>query len=1108
MLVFEIGAGDLLDNYKHPRITPETPYLAGSGASWPIYQASEADPEAGYQLYPREILFELPADLHPSGYLLEIEYLVIAPRYPHLRASINGFETDLYLNPRASQSGEIRLLSGLHTTIYADGTLRTVLPPGCVHEGINRLTLTAVDGEEVLFIDNLDRITRLDRMANGAGLIYQSIRLTEAESIEVSVQIVPTVLYREEKGELLNRIDGIVNWNRGSAPFTVLIDGVSYEIEPEPTHWGQSRFSVWTSVKDEVFECQVLGFTGRMKRARKWTVYMATHSHTDIGYTHRQIEVAERQNRNLDSALKFIAAGDLFSYHLDSVWPLESYTESRSQTQRKQLSEQMQAGHIHAAQNYADLLTHFAALEDLIHNQTLGQKMLSMYGVSSKLAAVVDVASITQALPDVLSRAGVRYLIHANNQDHGPFRLNGRLNTRCPFWWQGPAGGKVLYWLAKMYCELRKVCGSPPVLSSAERGLNTWLSEYERDDYLPDAVLLYGQEADNTDIDPQPNRFVQLWNDTYVYPKLLPTDPTHFFEHIEERWGEQLETVTGDGGAYWEDGVITSLQETLQARQAQADLPAAEQLDALAALHDATLQTPAGFYDQAWHELLLYDEHTWGAFLSVTDSDAILQKDQWDVKKAFAATAQQKAKQLLHAAASRNSLQWNTRAREVVVYNPHNFTMTSDCNVEIALHEGIFDGDTRVPFREVSRTATQKVIQFSTTLEGFSYRRFQLRPAPEPQKPFPAQIRGLVMLETPHYQVHVDADRARILQITDLESGQSLLSSQGAGSLVYVTGGEGSRITSNQADLPDAELTLHDGFQLHEGLLVQDALGSTLTLKGQHFSGPLTFTLHLPENQKAVLLDYQYSKTPTLSRESAYVQFDLADIETIKSDAQIGWVDWETDTLPGACQEWLPLQTGILKTGGIPTLIASPDIPLFCIGDVVRGHWPVKKDQRTGPVCSYLLNNYWHTNYLGKQGGNFHFRYLIASGNHLTEAEAHRIGWATRRPLYAHRISFQDFREELPVYQDPRQGYLLKVTGDVHVRTMQVQDDLLTLRLQSITSHPQTAHIELPDVPQTVHLTDLHGGFLQEIPTHSPRIAVSLPALDLVTLKIHLRRKR
>jgi len=69
---------------------------------------------------------------------------------------------------------------------------------------------------------------------------------------------------------------------------------------------------------------------GTFRRRRKWTVYVTPHAHTDIGYTHRQWEVAERLCRNLDTALDWLAseagaAQPSFAYHLDAGWTLETY---------------------------------------------------------------------------------------------------------------------------------------------------------------------------------------------------------------------------------------------------------------------------------------------------------------------------------------------------------------------------------------------------------------------------------------------------------------------------------------------------------------------------------------------------------------------------------------------------------------------------------------------------------------------------------------------------------------------------------------------------------------------------------------------------------------
>ena len=108
--------------------------------------------------------------------------------------------------------------------------------------------------------------------------------------------------------------------------------------------------------------------------------------------------------------------------------------------------------------------------------------------------------------------------------------------------------------------------------------------EYERPEYIPDAVLLYGQEADNTDLDPQPADFIRRWNQMYAYPQLIPSSVSDFFHYVETGFGESFPSVRGDGGAYWEDGVGSHIASTSAVRTAQAALPAAETLHSLAAL--------------------------------------------------------------------------------------------------------------------------------------------------------------------------------------------------------------------------------------------------------------------------------------------------------------------------------------------------------------------------------------------------------------------------------------------------------------------------------------------------------------------------------------------
>ncbi len=107
--------------------------------------------------------------------------------------------------------------------------------------------------------------------------------------------------------------------------------------------------------------------------------------------------------------------------------------------------------------------------------------------------------------------------------------------------------------------------------------------------------------------------------------------------------------------------------------------------------------------------------------------------------------------------------------------------------------------------------------------------------------------------------------------------------------------------------------------------------------------------------------------------------------------------------------------------------ISSPNVPLFCIGDVVQGNWPKELNLTGSRIFSYVLNNYWNTNYKASQGGQVSFSYSITSKESISKEEAYRLGWESRQPLYSHRISFQDFRDTKKPYDKNDKGTLATI---------------------------------------------------------------------------------
>jgi hypothetical protein len=343
-LVWFIGSShgrspELVDNYKEPTSLGDVVWKAAGSESlrdqeqrWPIFHPSEADPEGGYRFHPYTIEFRL--DDEPVGaYLFCIQYLVIAPRLARLEIELNGAIGCAYLRPTPSRSHEIGLLAGLHTSIYAEGICEVVIPASLLRRGANRMTLVAQDDGEVVRVEGIERIRRLDRMANGAGFIYQHLTFSqipcgsdlrpEEVGLVARVEVKPSVVYRlDETGTLWERCHLYLELNRGTAgqerDLTLLreADGQKFchrldvpEVAFGHLHFpfdladgaGPVRYTLCGRIGGEEIHAE-----GEFEHCRKWKVFVAPHVHADIGYTHRQWEVAERLCRNIDRALDML----------------------------------------------------------------------------------------------------------------------------------------------------------------------------------------------------------------------------------------------------------------------------------------------------------------------------------------------------------------------------------------------------------------------------------------------------------------------------------------------------------------------------------------------------------------------------------------------------------------------------------------------------------------------------------------------------------------------------------------------------------------------------------------------------------------------------------
>lgn len=155
-------------------------------------------------------------------------------------------------------------------------------------------------------------------------------------------------------------------------------------------------------------------------------------------------------------------------------------------------------------------------------------------------------------------------------------------------------------------------------------------------------------------------------------------------------------------------------------------------------------------------------------------------------------------------------------------------------------------------------------------------------------------------------------------------------------------------------------------------------------------------------------LCYTLEKVPTSDAEALYVAFPLQSAQPSEV-----WLDTPgavmrpgLDQVPGTATDWHSIQHYFAVASEAQTVIvASPDIPLVQVNGINTGKWQETLSPHNGLVMSWVMNNYWFTNFPAAQGGGFSWRYhLQAFPAAFDPVAADRVARAARHPLTAAMI--------------------------------------------------------------------------------------------------------
>jgi hypothetical protein len=1075
----EFKAGGI--DYSNPSQDPVF-YVGKSDPAkdWYAFQPGSGNGKAGFRPHPFTIKFDLPNA--PKGvFSLKVGLLAYMARLPGMQLEVNGHRGLFYLHPKLNYTGGDK--NSVFIPIYSYGTIDAEFPSQFLMKGTNNLVLTAID----------EPGQRDDSQSSGlgnSGLIYDALELDNNPAAMYAANrwmahVVPTIFYKSQSGQLLELLDVFLRTGARQAKgeLTLALDKEKYSRKFEfDREFGEYRVELEVpelskSAKGELTvtsQGHASRFPVELVPGKKWNLFVVPNEHLDIGYSDYPTKVAEIQSRAIDEAIEMIGKNPDFRYSPDAYWSVEQFLHGRSQEQTRRLIDLIAQKKIFIPAQYASNTTGFPSLEDTIRSLYPSYQFHLKYGGDFDYANITDVPSCSWSYASVLAAAGLKYFVDASDNWRAPIILFGRVNEHSPFWWEGPDGSRILTWVSRHYIQMASLFGLPPQISAGRDSLPIFFQAYDRPDYKSDGVIVYGTQVENTDLFPQQATLASEWSKVYAFPKLHFSGFSEAMEYIGGQLGDSIPVIRADGGPYWEDGLITDASITSLARSNEQRVLAAEKFSTISSLINPVIRPDSEAMKLLWDDLRMFDEHTWTSYRSWRDpehSEAIRQNA---VKASRATNGKLLLEQLLDRAMASIADYINRPSQTLVLFNPLSWQRAYLVEVDIDKGIRLVDLATRetVPYQEIYTGKGFRHVRFlAQNVPALGYKCYALEPAgSEPEAPV---LSASTTLENTYYRVTLDPETGAVRSILDKELNRELVDPSSPyrfNQYVYVTGADKPRNSALEFNptLPKPQLEPHGAGGGRLISVTKTGFGTVAKMESSAVNTPRVETeVILFDSEKKIEFINRINKSKVYTKEAVYFAFPFVlDHPEFRYETQNGYVNPSRDIMKGGNLEWFSVQHWVAADQGNTSAALVPvDAHLITLGDIVRGAWPREFGSRKGTIFSYLMSNYWETNWPAGQGGDYTFRYALTSGRTLSAGTLSRLGWEEMSPLEVNEIKSQDKAIYLPRPLDSAESSFLQVDkrNVVLVTWKRAEDDQGTiLRFVEVDGQRGSVGVNVP----------------------------------------------
>lgn len=1115
-------------NYADPKSDPA--FVVGQSANkdWYRFQPGPANGIAGGRLHPFTIRFMLN-DAPRGVYHLKLAILYETPRLSFLKLEVNGHSGFFYFHPKLDfRAGD---WEGTFVPQTSIDEKTIAIPAAWLHQGENTFVLTAMD-------DPATPQTSLGAIAPGhTGLIYDALAFVQndAQAYDANAftaQIDPTIFYRETKSGLVELVDVFL-----SAPNLPTSTSVELRVaehsysQPFSTrnNFGEARLTFeipeWSGSTEATVRFGRLSASRvKIAPAKKWTIALIPHEHLDVGFTDYPAKVAELHAQSIDQAMNLIAKTPDFRWTLDGSWVADQYLNGRTREPREQFLDHVRNGSIIIPPEFANQHTGNASWEGLARS-FYGQHHLAFeYKLPpSDAAQIVDVPAYTWAYASILHDAGIKYFIAASNSWRAPVMLLGRWNEKSPFYWEGPDGGRVLMWYSRAYLQAHTLFGGPWRMESIRDSLPVFLQAYSRPDYTANTAIIFGTQLENTPLAKEQREIVSTFNREYVWPKLEFSTVRSAMQQIEREWKGNIPVFRGDFGPYWEDGYGSDAAHTAIHRENQHRIVTAEIMSAAISSIDTRVRPDKSMLDDAWHNELLYDEHTWTYVSATTQPEHNQSEEQIALKGSRVMRARNDISESIEREWAQLEALVKTKENSVAVFNSLSWPRSGLVETDLPDGSTLVDAATgaEIPLEILWKgkgislsgfgPGSIRVRFLAAAVPTVGYKLYTIKSVARAATPAPEQDIRDNILENKFYRVTLDPSSGSIASIFDKQYSSELIDPSSPykfAQYLYVTGGDSypeNALYRFGAGLKPPELTVHPA---QAGSLVsakKTPIGIVATLRSSAPNTPSIQTeLLLPDSAKSILISYHLHKDRVLTRESAYIAFPFAvTTPEFTYGSQSAWINPAKDELAGGSREWyLPTTWAAVYNPHVTAAVVPLDAPLVNFGDIVRANWPGEFKPRTSTIFSWLMNNYWGTNFPAWQGGDFTFRYAITSDAQFNPGSLTRFGLEALTPLE---------RDDVPASQDasllPRSAASLIEIANPAIALLtwkRAEDgDGTILRFQETAGQSSTIRIHSQYLTfDQAWLCNLLEENVSELKTESGELSLPIQPFQVLTVRL------